>query len=639
MRSGRSRACSAIQDLFERPPLSDQDIADRLRDVDPHEARRALVARFQDTELSERNAETLMAMFAHLGVGDEKERVAAVVLDHRASNRIRAYACGLLASEDATAAELVMDRLAVDERQAIFDVPFVDMLVWAQADARAGEQLAVALDGIDDELGHATFARIEQHRQRVGTSTAAAYGATLRKGRAPGLQARMLDALVGESSHEGIELVQELRDGEQNASTRRALQAALLRMNTRAIEPTAAHAAPTGQGYLSSCDQHGDFVVLGCYENPDESTTVADICVRAGGELRGGFVLLRQSRDDIRNLLAELGAGTGGFAPISLAEVARIVDDARVRTHQMRRAISSDLQPALALVSRTTPSQPEEGFVTPSWDAPVDTVRALLASPGHDRAWLLSSSDLEIVLASPPPPQGASRTWIQQAARAIGKRSRRRTRLVDMAKHMARWHQAKGELEAASVCSTLAHLTEKQAATSPLLIALLERAFGRDAVSNEHSAPALGDHAIRNALRDGPFANVAVPKGKDLARLDFTETAYTTLRQGFVPISTLLPIDDDARVALAHDLAEAFVQESVGRKKAPNMTRIEQRMRTAIARHFEADDAQVEAMAAMVLSAFAAFWRDVCGRCPVRCIERARAHLGEAFFSQDHPAL
>jgi hypothetical protein len=544
---------------------------------------------------------------------------------------------------------------------AILDVPFIDMLVWAQADKRAGDQLAVALDGIDDDLRRVTFARIERHRQHVGTTAATAYGPTLRKGRAPGLRAAMLEALIADCTRDGIDLVRELRDGERDVTARRALQASLLRMNTHAIEPTAPRFASSGQGYLSSCDQHGDFVVIGCYENPDDTRTVVDICIRAGGEIRGGFVLLRQSRSDVSQLLGELGAGAGGFAPISLSEVTAMVEDSLERTRCMRRPVSPDLQPALALVSQTTASAAQRSIITPAWDAPLDRVHALLASPGHDRAWLLPAADVEIVLSSPPPRNGASREWINRAARALGKRTRSRARLVEMAKHMACWHRAKGELDAAALCVTLGHLTEKQAATSPLLIAILERAFGREAISSEQaSTEPLCDHAIRNVLRSRAFADIETPKGKDVAMLDFTEAAYASLRQSVdasptessllngVPggrrarsrsAASAERLDDSERIALARDLAEAFVQESVGRKKPADMNRIARRMRAAVVRCCHADEAQAEAVAVLVLAAFASFLRDVCSRCPVRCIEKARVNHREAFFSPDHPAF
>ncbi len=621
--------------MFDFPPATDTEIPERLRDVDPVHARRVLVERLRSSEPTDPETELFMALFSHLGIGEQRSPMAEIVVDDDQSHRVRAYACGLLATEDPMLAERLMDSLSVEDRIAIIDVPFVDMLVWAQADPRAGDQLAMALDSLDPEAQALTFERLERHRQRVGTGAVSAYGPALRKGRATGLHRFMLDALVEESAPEGLELVRIMRDAEREPNVRRRWQAALLRMGTRAIDPSSQRDAPPGRAYLSSCDQLGDFVLLGCVDNPDGSVSVANVCIRAGAEIRGGFVLLRQTPRDIDEILRDLDGSGGGFAPFSLSEAADMVEGATLRTTVRRKRIPRDAEPAMTLFRRGAWHQRRpEPEIVPAWDTSIERVHALLDRPEHARIWLLTDAEMGALQVLPPPSGRLDETWIREAAALWARRCKRRSRLTAMAWHMARWHRARTEAEEAALCATLARMTEKHLSTSPLALAMLERAY----LFPKALPRTLGDASVRDELRQAFFGDVRVPKGKDLARLDFTEVAYVTLGEAMAGSKTDTG-SNQCRRNLARAIAEAFVSGRVSKQNPVEHPKLAKKLTTLIQRELAASSHHATELAGCVLSALDRFQHEVCRRCPARCIDRPRAHFVEEFYQEIHPAF
>jgi hypothetical protein len=634
-RSGPDLARSAIDDLFARPPAQEGEIPLRLRGVNPADARQVLVERLRMSEPTDQETELFMAIFGQLGVHEQRPAMAEIILDGGQSHRVRAYACGLLATEDPDLAEGLMARLPVEDRVAIMDVPFVDMLVWAQADPRAGEQLAIALEGLDGGAQGMTFDRLEVHRKRVGTGAVSAYGPALQRGRIRSLHRGMLEALVQESSPEGLELVRSLRDAEKEPSTRRSLQAALLRMGTRAIDPSVSREAPDGRAYVSSCDHLGDFIVLGCIDNPDGSVSVANICIRADAEIRGGFVLLRQTPQDLQEILEDLDRSGGGFAPLPLQEGARLVDDAVRRMEERGKKAPRDAEPAMALLRRATRRKRKpEPEIPPAWDVDPDQVRALMARPEHARIWILTQSDLDALHVLPPPSHGMDDAWIREAASLWARRSKRRNRLVAMARHMAMWHRVRGERDEAALCAGLVRMTEKRAASSPLVLGMIEKAF----LLPLSEPVGLSDVDLRNFIRESLFDDALIPKGRDLARLDFTQIAYMSLGDTMADIDPT-PLASDTQLAVAAAVANAFVDGRIGKKRPIDLGQVAYDVRGRVQALLTLNATTTEEVTRFLVATLDAFQREICSNCPVRCIDKPRARVGEHFRAPVHPAF
>src|SRR5262249_41581292 len=155
----------------------------------------------------------------------------------------------------------------------------------------------------------------------------------------------ILQVLIDERDTEGALLLERLRDATEDATARREYQGALLRLSTRNIETETD--VRNGYACLGSCDGQGTFNLLGCLQNPDGTMTIADLCVRAGADIRDGFVLPRQSQADLDSMLASLRDEAGSLvARISLGEAAVIVRAATQRTQTESRSIPADAAPA-----------------------------------------------------------------------------------------------------------------------------------------------------------------------------------------------------------------------------------------------------------------------------------------------------
>ncbi|HQK18007.1 MAG TPA: hypothetical protein PLJ27_11150 [Polyangiaceae bacterium] len=613
-----------IDGLFENPPPFETDLVMRLDKVDKRLARQCLVERLRGSQPTEQETGIYMAAFGQLGLVEQCAAMAEIILDGRMNHRIRAYACGLVASEDRSLAEETMTMLPAHERLAIMDVPYIDLLVWAQADPSAGEQLAWALDS--DVMGM-TFDRLEWHRKRVGTGAVSAYGAALRNKQACSYHRGMLDALVAESSPEAFVLLRSLRDEETDPALRRDYQAALLRMGTRAIDPSITREIPKGRAFVSSCDHLGDFVILGCMDNPDGSVSIANLCIRADAQIRGGFVLLRQTQQDLQEIFEELDRTGGGFAPLSLQEGAGLVDEALQRMEARGQKVARDVEPAIALFRRASrrkrKSTPD---ISPALDITMEQVRELMRRPEHARTWILVPLDFEAIRALPPPSHRLDEAWIREAAALWARRGKPRKRILSVVRHMAFWHDLRGEQQQASLCSGLARSMEKQAATSPLVLGLFEKAF----MFPKYEPTSLSETITRNYIRKALFSGIRIAKGRDLARLDFIHIAFIFLSRTLTHVDPV-PLPKDILLTIADGLATAYVDRVIGDKKRTAGKKSEDLLASC--------PPAVEDIKNDIVSNLDDFLHEVCAICPIRCIDKPKARMTELFFRDKHPAL
>jgi hypothetical protein len=443
----------------------------------------------------------------------------------------------------------------------------------------------------------------------------------------------MLQALVAEPTVDAMHLVQGLRDAERDPTLRRELQGTLLRMATRSIHPEQSPPLD-GYAYLSSCDNQGDFVLVACFQNPDRSLSVADLCIRRSAQIRGGFVMLRQTERDITELLAGFERVGGGLVRVGLGQAAAIVQEALARSREQRKTPPRRTQAALALLQRVIPDcQALHDSVPPVWDTPVEHVRTLLSRPEYDRTWSFTARDLGTLADLGCPDASSGSSWLREAARRLSTASRRR-RLVDMASHMARWHHLNGEPKEAALCATLAQLTNKRFSRSPLVMALLERSARPGAADQQPAIESFGNNALRGMLRRGFFAQCPHPRGRDLALLDFTEAAYVSLGREIDLRSAL----DRKQMAIAFALAHTFLTCAIAKKTPLPAGRVARRMRDELLARSNLDHSRAERLTWCVLSGLEDFVRDVCARCSTRCIDHLRLGHREPFFASQHPA-
>jgi len=629
---------TVLEALFAHPPVSHAELERRLAPADAARARQLLVARLRGGLVSEQDRAVFIAVFGALGAGEVRSALRTLVLDAALPAATRGHALTILADEPAQL-EALLRELPPEEIAPLAEHWLADLLGAIQADPRQGEGLAGALEASPPELRGVLLEQIEAQRARVGTSAAAAYGRALLRDALAALRPRLLELLVLEASPEGIALLEQLRR-QAPVGLGRELQRAALLARTRRLDPR--EQASSGRALVGSCDGQGAFIVVGCFENLDGTLTLADLCVRAAGDIRDGFVLPRRGPQELSELLAEITDGTGlAFAAAPLPQVAALIAGAAARTHAAGCTLPPEARPAVTLFERWAPPEPEPapeaGLVrelAPAERPSLESVRELLRRPEYDRSWFFDRGDLDGVELPLPAHAAALPAWVRAAAQRL-ERPPLRSRLVAMAGHMARWHAWRGEAAEASLCAALARVTEQAFGASPLVTAMLERSIVP--AGEEPLADASVDRAmLRQHLKGLFFQHVCSPKGRDLARLDFTEAALTFLDEALLGLPGERRPREADRTTAAYAIGRVFADFLIAGARWP-IERVIEEMTRALTDfcHLDADESQ--RVVATVLPALGGYIDQHCAGCPIACLDRPSEDVADAFFSPHHP--
>lgn len=220
-----------------------------------------------------------------------------------------------------------------------------------------------------------------------------------------------------------------------------------------------------------------------------------------------------------------------------------------------------------------------------------------------------------------------------------------------MATHMAQWHAWRGEHAEAATLATLAQINAENFVDHPLIQVLIQRATTHVDFADNDTTP-FGDAHLRHFLKRTFFADVEQPKGRDLARLDFTEAALASMDRAFdMLVGEKRPRDDQrnrAAYALGQIYADHLIRTKHGGNWAPNPASpadadIE---KSAILAMLEPlvdicglgmEDAIL--VAGLVAKFLDQFCQQICSQCSVGCWKRPRANVADTFFSSSHPVL
>jgi hypothetical protein len=278
--------------------------------------------------------------------------------------------------------------------------------------------------------------------------------------------------------------------------------------------------------------------------------------------------------------------------------------------------------------------RPEPGAIPAESGRPpaLAQVRRLLERPGYS-AWFFDEGDLQDALQGRPPPRRRTAAWLAQAAARL-EGPGVRARLVGMARHMARWHQLNDEPQEARLCAQLARATEDNFAVSPLVRVMLERGLEWLEETEAESGPMnFGDPGLRQRLKATFFAEVRVPRGRDLARLDLTEAAYVALDDAVLDLPGHRRPRDEQLLAMAFAVGATFTANLFANKPGAD-----ERVLKALMKASRLERVECRQLLTFVLPALSTFVEGVCSRCPVQCLEKPRRAAAEAFFSPEHPA-
>jgi len=639
-----SRVESLIEQLFEHPPVNEAELARRLKlkTVELESARRLLVDRLERGELEPGELELFGAALHHLGAGKEKTRLIGFFENRRHSDRARSAAFAVLLSEDPALAARISREVSEEEAMRLAEQPLVELLSHVQVDPDRASLLTELFEQAPEEVRGDLLERLEHHRVQSGVPAAVLYEHLLGATRMSGLRPAILERVSAEAAPGALPLFQRLRDRATADDARLDFQKALMRLTTRLVNGRVAPRVAKGFAHLGTCDGQGAFIVVGCFENPSGSFSVADLVIRAAADVRDGFVLPHQSRDDIDELLATMKASAPlRFTEVSLEQAVAFVVAAIDRSAALGSEIPVDGRAAVTLFEQVRPASLEGSPTGSAGPFPtVDELRSLLTRPEYE-SWFFDAGDLTGVDV-PPPPNGKKKRdkWLARARAGVGSSTQMKTRVVEMARHMFRWYSLSGDDELASLCSRAALAAEQSFGSSTLLRAMLEATLatltrGRGPIGP--SAWGYGDPNARRVLKLAFFDDIKHPRGRDLARLDFTEAAVEPVHRALDFLPGERRPREDRRVATAHAIGSAFADYVIARgKMTPDQ--LGARAMRDVMRVTDLTAEEAMSVAVMVLNALSTFAGEVCAHCRVGCIETPDRGFADAFFSVEHPA-
>ncbi|MCU0664599.1 MAG: hypothetical protein MUC50_20020 [Myxococcota bacterium] len=637
--SPKSRTREIIEDIFAHPPVNEAELARRLQSVDATMARRIIIDRLLQRELPDRDGPLFVAVLGQVGLGRQKGRLAAVALDDERTPRERLWASMALTSQDPTAMEMLAERMGPSGLGALAEASLFEMLALQGRD-QISESVAMALAALlEDRDAAEILARLESCRRSIGASCTDAYAASLSDPELLHIRPQLLEFFVEESSESGVALLERLRDETGEPAQRRAFQSALLKLRSRRIDPLREHSPGIGHAFVSNCDGQGGFVLLAVFDNLDGTFTVADLCIRAGGDVRDGFVYPRRPAGEVDSFVERAKQQLGClFARVPLSFASTLVQEALQRTKGLGLEVPEDARTAVALfVDIEASSLPEPLPSSLNKKLSVGSVRKLLSRPEYEDTWFFDLGDLGDV--EPPPRDGraAMAAWIEAAAAKLDAPTIRR-RLRAMALHMARWHGWNGEPELKRMCEALAGDVEEGFESSVLLRVMIERSAVEVDTAPLECETHFGDPDERQHLKARFFQSATTPSGRELAVLDFTEACTAALQRAF----ELLPGEnrprDDAREQSAFDIATLFVRYLLD-EPTPGPDEAMQELSRALGKSTRLTATQRHKVLLQVVPALYAFVEDICSHCLVDCLSRPQADASEVFFASDHPLV
>lgn len=653
--------------------------------------RRFLVEKLRGKELGEVEGGLIISIFRVVGLGEAAEPLIELVCDRAAQRRARAYALTSLLHKDEGGALGERLRRSVPEGELLLLAaqPVFDVLVSVESDPAAAEEVAAALAGLEPAMQPALFAQLEQLRRQVGTPAVIAYGEVLQRGSVshPAVRKELIGALIEEGGADAAELLSSLRDREQDQAARRELQGALLRLRTRSLEGQA-QSLGEYSAQLSSCDGQGAFFLLGSRKNPDGRVTLALLCVRAAADLRDGYVLTAQPPEQQDKLLRAFATEAGTrFAKIPLPAAAALLKEATARTLALGMPLPADALPALRFFERFEPVAATLPAPAPRTRLTPAALRKILGRAEYRVSWFFDDADLQAsgLAEDRMPALESPRSALWGAALkalADGGGAGLARRVVAMARHMSLYHALRDERDEAGLLAAAADATEQDFARSPLCRVLLERFLDPGAGTELRAASESGPHedplgiegparedddadmgsgltrelaaelgddipdlfkavtnrpARRQHLKARFFTGVEEPRGRDLLLLDLTEAVTLGLQRAL----SLLPGDvrprdeqqEQAAFAMAADLRRFLLDRRRSDVKALAGRLAEELVTTCFL-----PSELASALALSVLLTATRFVDEVCGRCPVRCIDQPARSVGDAYFAPGHPA-
>jgi hypothetical protein len=632
------RAREIVEDLFDCPPVTESELEQRLSGASPRSMQQALFEHLEKKEIEPDVFFLFLDMFRSVGAESVKKQLLDLAMNKKASTDARALAVAVLELNTPEVTPRLIRQLPPEVVERLNELPLIERVTTILADAREASTLVDLMMQGPVDMRRVIQQDLERVRRRMGAPAALVYAYALRERELKPLHQAMLDAVVEDGGPLSTALLEALRDETTDEKAARAIQKALLSIRTREIEKPPEE--PAGTAFLGSCDGQGAFVMFAYLETAGGSGTTVDLCIRAGQEIRDGFVVPRHSREGLAGMMGDLEQNAHlEFREIPLGLAIEIAVAARRWTGEMGVPVPLEAQPPLALLERHARRGDIDPYarVEPAPSLSHADLERVLARPTYVH-WVFDATDL--IDAGMGAPRGQpDDAWVTRALRSLDTPANRR-RVVGMAQHMALWHSVGGDHEAAGVLAAAARATRQDFTASPLPRLLVDRLFHGPLPGPEGvvSRQELGDPRIRQSLKAKFFQHVERPTARDLATLDFTELLESEKESIMAPIPGARMPRDEQQVAIVHAIAIKLGEEMF----TDDASIVEQEKRK-LERRIVRDTRLTEPDAAHIIDEcfdiVFEFAREVCDDCPIHCLDLSpEEDVSEAYHSPRHPA-
>lgn len=632
------QAKEIVEGLLRHEPINDADLRLRIKGVDKEILAKALADRMLQTDIQTAECEVLTMAFMQVGLGKEVERIVAAVTRSDLPGCVRAGSQVLVYNFAPDQIGSTEQRMTPEMLKDIIETNLQEIILGIEEHLVTGKELVKILETTQPETLRPAWEHIDQIRIRAGARAAVIYQQALRCDSMKPIHPAMLEKVCSEGGADAIALLTDLKKHAKNAEEERSLQGMLLRVQTAGIAPKKPSLMQVkGEAYVSTCDGQGAFVLFGRFHRRGStSTTTANICIRAAGEVRDGFVIKRHPDRDFRDIMEQVKPdGSLEFVRISLSEGAAIVEEAMARTRSMGCTLPPEVMTAVRHFEETrdpnTSMEPMEAL--PHGTASLDLYREILAEDVYDY-WFLDEGDLRAARIGNPPRSKVKASWFVDSAKKLAQ-TPYRDRVYAMARHMNLWHNWKKDPETAGWFAVAMAQMDRDFGSCSLVHAILEKSMlNRDPmISRTTECLELGDERQRQVIKELFFHGVTAPTGWDLALLDLTEAVVEVLDRIVFALPGERRPPNDSFLSIGHAIARAVLHEP--RERARDMKTV---ITEAIMATTNLSEPEAALLAPTIGQSMLRFIEDCCGTCKASCLKRLDAKQAKAFFSPSHPA-
>jgi len=615
--------------LVEAPPVSRTELATRLAGLPRGPVRAALRHTLETSPMPDPVVDLITAAFEVVeGPGRQAAALARLAADDSQPSQRREVAWRVLMDHDDVDLEKVIDEVGASRIGELTRLGFAVGVRRISGSSHLATDLVEQIAPLDVPKRRELLEMIEESRTSEGIPATALYRALLLSRVAPELDAVLVRALEQDGGPLAEDTVRCTLAMEVSPARQARLRRALLTLRTRRIEPP----VDRGEGsraWVGLCDGDGDFPLVLATPNAREQFRALSLSVRAGGDVRDGFVLDDLPAARLEAMLDQYGASAELFeiAPAHAAAwVAAAVERAPGGLLGLPGALQRSSDEVLRHAHHTIDHEPrldDDGA-----RLTLSACRALFRRP-RLQEWGLDDKDLVACGISPPPRDADARVrWAREGARLARRDRRLRGRFLARVRHLGEVLQATGDPEAALAFRIARALAVGRGES--FLRVVLEHTGPPGPLPDLDGPLRFGDEGQREDIR-----RVLAPEApvfRDLAALDVIDCILSSEGELVRTDAALADLRPDGRRAALTAAGRGLVD--VLRRPALGLGPVEGPLVAAGLCREAADR-----VARHLRGLGARFRSEVCADCPIGCWSEPGAPAGRIWTGPGHPAV